>query len=60
MKNSNKVEVLLSQKYLFQRHTQKALLSWLVILQPLIQQKQVVSKKLFLKSLVNTPPIYLS
>lgn len=61
MKNSNKMEVLLSQKYLFESHTHKELLSWLVnILQPVILQKQIISKKFFLKTLVNTPPIYLS
>jgi len=61
MKNANKVEILLSPKYSFENYSDKELLSWLVnTIQPVILQKQVGTKKLFLKTLVNTPPIYLS
>jgi hypothetical protein len=61
MKNSNKLEVLLTPKYSSENKAHKELLSWLVnILQPVILQKQVVARKLFLKTLINTPAIYLS
>lgn len=61
MKNSNKLEVLLTPKYSSEKNAHKELLSWLVnILQPVILQKQVAARKLFLKTLINTPPIYLS
>lgn len=61
MKNSNKMEFILSPKFTFEKKGHKELLSWLInVLQPVVLQKQLTSRKLFLKELVNTPPIYLS
>ena len=61
MKNTNKVEVLISPNYSPENRAHKELLSWLVnILQPVILHRHIIAKKIFLKTLINTPPIYLS
>jgi hypothetical protein len=61
MKNYNQLEVLLFVKYSFKDHQQKELIKWLgTSLQSSIGKQQELTKKLVLKNLRNTPPIYLS
>jgi hypothetical protein len=61
MKNTVKVEVLVSPDYSSEKHSHRELLSWLVnILQPVVLKKQLACRKIVLKSLAEIPPIYLS
>jgi len=61
MKNDNKVKVLLFSKYSFGNFDQKELVRWVgTTLQPFIWQQDDITKKLFLKTLKDTPAIYLS
>jgi len=61
MKSDNKVEVILFSKYTFGNFDQKELVRWLgTTLQPVIQEQQDITKKLFSKTLKDTPAIYLS
>ena len=61
MKNNNKVQVLLFSKYSLEDFTQRELVKWLgTTLQPIIVQQDETTKKLFLKTLKDTPAIYLS
>jgi hypothetical protein len=61
MKNNNQVEVLLFSKYSFGDPSRKELVRWLgTTLQPVIYHQDKVIKKIFLRTLKNTPAIYLS
>jgi len=61
MKSDKKVAVILFSKYSFADPRQKELVRWVgTTLQSAIAQQQEMTKKLFLKSLRNTPAIYLS
>ncbi len=61
MKNYNQVEVILFAKYYLQNSDQKGLVKWLgTTAQSSIGRQQDRVKKIFLGSLKNTPPIYLS
>jgi hypothetical protein len=56
MKNYNQVEVILSSKYSLQD-----LVRWLgTMAQSAIGRQQEKAKKIFLRTLKDTPPIYLS
>jgi hypothetical protein len=61
MKNTAKVEVLVSPDYSSENHNHRELVRWMVdVLQPLVLKKQLASRKIVLKSLAEIPPIYLS
>ncbi|MFC0773438.1 hypothetical protein [Terrimonas alba] len=61
MKKYNQVEVILFSKYYFQDLEQKELVKWLgTTVQPAIVRQEDRVKKLFLGTMKNTPPIYLS
>jgi len=61
MKSDKKVAVILFSKYSFNDPRQKELVRWVgTNLQSAIAKQQEMTRKLFLKSLKNTPAIYLS
>ncbi len=61
MKNGKQVAVILFSKYSFADPRQKELVRWVgTTLQSAIAQQQDATKKLFLKTLKDTPAIYLS
>ena len=61
MKNYNQVEVILFSKYTPKDLHQKELVKWLgTTLQSVITSQREKVKKVFLKILKDTPPIYLS
>jgi hypothetical protein len=61
MKYSNQLEVILFLKYSLTDLRQKELLRWLgTTAQPVIKRQHEIAKKIDLKILKNTPPIYLS
>ena len=61
MKNINKVEVILFSKYSLGDARQKELVRWLgTILQTAIVRQQDISRKLFLRTLKDSPAIYMS
>ena len=61
MKNTNKVEVILFSKYSLGDARQKELVRWLgTTLQTAIVRQQDMSRKLFLRTLKDSPPIYMS
>jgi len=61
MKNNNAIEVILFSNYSFRNIRQKELIRWLgTTAQSIIVQQHEKVKKLFLKSLKNTPAIYMS
>ena len=61
MKHYNQTEVILFSKYSFNDLRQKELVKWLgTTAQSAIQQQHVVTKRLFLKTLKDTPAIYMS
>ena len=61
MKNTNKVEVILFSKYSLGDARQKELVRWLgTTLQTAIVRQQDISRKLFLRTLKDSPPIYMS
>ena len=61
MKNYNQVEVILFAKYYLQNSDQKEFVKWLgTTAQSAIGRQQDQVKKIFLRSLKNTPAIYLS
>jgi len=61
MKNSNRIEVLLFSNYSFRDIRQKELVRWLgTTAQSAIGKQLSKTKKLHLKTLKDTPPIYMS
>ena len=61
MKNINKVEVILFSKYSLGDARQKELVRWLgTTLQTAIVRQQDISRKLFLRTLKDSPAIYMS
>jgi len=61
MKNYNQVEVILFSKYSTTDFRQKDLVRWLgTIAQSAIGSQHEKAKKLFLKTLKDTPAIYMS
>ena len=61
MKHYNQTEVILFSKYSFKDLRQKELVRWLgTTAQCAIQQQDEVTKKLFLRTLKDTPAIYMS
>ena len=61
MKNYNQLQVILFSKYSFGDLRQKELVRWLgTALQPSIGKQQKIAKKLVLRNLMDTPPIYMS
>jgi hypothetical protein len=61
MKNYNQVEVILFAKYYLKNADQKELVKWLgTTAQSSIARQQDRVKKLFARTLKNTPPFYLS
>ncbi len=61
MKNYNQVEVILFARYYLKNADQKELVRWLgTTAQSAIGRQQERVKKLFVRTLKNTPPIYLS
>ena len=61
MKNDNNVEVILFSKYSFGNFDQKELVRWVgTSLQPVLWLQDDATPKLFLKTLKDTPAIYLS
>jgi hypothetical protein len=61
MENNNKVQVILFSKYSFMDLRQKELIRWLgTTLQSAIGKQQKIAKKLVLRNLRDTPPIYMS
>ena len=61
MKNNNQIEVILFSKYSIADFRQKELLRWLeTTAQPAIDRQIEQAKKLFLKTLKDTPAIYMS
>ena len=61
MKNSNAVEIILFSKYTLTDLRRKELVKWLgTTLQPAITQRHEITKKIFLKTLTDSPAIYLS
>jgi hypothetical protein len=61
MKSNNRVEIILFSKYPFKDVHQKQLVSWLGrTAQPAIDRQLSKARKLYLKTLEDTPPIYLS
>ena len=61
MKNYNQLQVILFSKYSFGDLRQKELVRWLgTDLQPSIGKQQEIAKKLILRTLRDTPPIYMS
>ena len=61
MKNNNKVQVVLFSKYSLADSRQKELVRWLgTTLQSAIERQQNVARKLFLRTLKDSPTIYLS
>ena len=61
MENNNDLEVILFSKYLFTDARQKEQVRWIgTTLQSAIGRQQDKAGKLFLRTLKDTPPIYLS
>ena len=61
MKNNNQVEVILFSKYSFKDIRQKELVRWLeTTAQSEIGRQLQRTKKVFLKTLKDTPAIYMS
>lgn len=61
MKNINKVEVILFSKYSLGNPRQKELVRWLgTTLQSAIARQENLSRKLFLRTLKDSPAIYMS
>ena len=61
MKHYNQTEVILFSKYSFNDLRQKELVRWLgTTAQSVIQRQHVVTKKLHLRMLKDTPAIYMS
>ena len=61
MKNNNQLEVILFSGYSFRNQTQKELVRWLAtIAQAEIDHQHQKVKKIFLKTLRDTPAIHLS
>ena len=61
MKNNNAVEVILFSKYSLTDLRRKELVKWLgTTLQSAIKQQHDITNKLFLRTLKDSPPIYLS
>lgn len=61
MKNYNQVEVVLFAKYFLKDADQKELIRWLgTTAQSAIGRQRERVKKIFVRALKNTPPIYLS
>jgi len=61
MKNNNQVEVILFSKYSFKDMRQKELVRWLgTAAQSEIGRQLQKTKKVFLKTLKDTPAIYMS
>ncbi len=61
MKNNNKIEVILFSKYSLTNLHQRELVKWVgTTLQPAISRQHAVTQKLFLNTLKNSEPIYLS
>ena len=61
MKNYNQVEVILFSQYSLNNPAQKELIEWLgTTLQSAIERQREKTKKIFLRVLKDTTPIYLS
>jgi len=61
MKNNNQVEVILFSNYSFNNLRQKELVRWLgTTAQSAIVRQQERAKKLFLRTLKDTPAIFMS
>lgn len=61
MENNKKVQVILFAKYSFMDLRQKELIRWLgTTLQSSIGKQQKIAKKIVLRNLRDTPPIYMS
>jgi hypothetical protein len=61
MKNYNQVEVILFSKYSLLDLHHKQLVRWLgTIAQPAIERQNEKARKLFLRTLKDTPAIYMS
>jgi len=61
MKKYNQVEVILFSKYSLSNLRHKELVTWLgTTLQPAISRQQSKAKKMFLKSIKESPAIYMS
>jgi hypothetical protein len=61
MKNINRVEVILFSNYSFKNLSQRELVRWLgTTAQPAIDKQSSTTTKLHLKTLRDTPPIYMS
>ena len=61
MRKYNQLEVILFSKYSFKDKRQKELVTWLgTTVQSIIGRQEDRVKKLYVGTLRNTPPIYLS
>ena len=61
MKNNNQLEVVLFSKYSFGDLRRKELVKWMgTTVQSVIGRQHEMVKKIFLRTLKDTPPIYLS
>ena len=61
MKNNNAVEVILFSKYSLTDLRRKELVKWLgTTLQSAIMQQHDITRKLFLRTLKDSPAIYMS
>jgi hypothetical protein len=61
MKNYNQIEVILFSKYSFNDLSQKKLVRWLgTTAQSSIGKQNKLAKKLFLRTLKDTPAIFMS
>ena len=61
MKNNNAVEVILFSKYSLTDLRRKELVKWLgTTLQSAIMQQHDIARKLFLRTLKDSPAIYMS
>jgi len=61
MRNYNQLEVILFSGYSFRNQTQKELVKWLAtIAQAAMDYQQQKAKKIFLKTLKDSPAIHMS
>ena len=61
METNNKLEVILYSKYSLTETGKKKLMIWInAIIQPAIDHQHQTVKKMFLKNLPDSPPIYMS
>jgi hypothetical protein len=61
MKKDNNIEVILFPEFFLASPNQEALINWLTItVQPVVVKQQELTKKLSLRTLTDSPAIYMS